>query len=98
GEMLAAIDQLVQGEYAALGVGAALSGESYQESTSTGGGLVLALGIIMVFLVLAAYLGMWLRGIPSDVYFQIGIITVVGLAAKNAILIVEFASELRAQG
>jgi len=50
------------------------------------------------FGVLGAYLGMWLRGIPSDVYFQIGIITVVGLAAKNAILIVEFASELRAQG
>jgi len=81
---------------------------------------VLALGIIMVFLVLAAqyeswsipfavlfgvpfgvlgaYLGMWIRGIPSDVYFQIGIITVVGLAAKNAILIVEFASGLRAEG
>ena len=120
GEMLAAIDQLVQSKYAALGVGAALSGESYQESTSTGGGLVLALGIIMVFLVLAAqyeswsipfavlfglpfgvlgaYLGMFLRGIPSDVYFQIGIITVVGLAAKNAILIVEFASEQRTQG
>jgi multidrug efflux pump len=45
-----------------------------------------------------AFLGVWLRGMPSDVYFQIGLLVVVGLAAKNAILIVEFASELRAGG
>ena len=59
GEMLAAIDQLVQSKYAALGVGAALSGESYQESTSTGGVSCFALGIIMVFLVLAAQYESW---------------------------------------
>jgi multidrug efflux pump len=45
-----------------------------------------------------AFLGVWLRGMASDVYFQIGLLVVVGLAAKNAILIVEFASELRAAG
>jgi multidrug efflux pump len=45
-----------------------------------------------------ALLGAWLRGMPQDVYFQIGIIAVMGLAAKNAILIVEFASKLRSQG
>jgi len=50
------------------------------------------------FGVLGAYLGIWLRGQPSDVYVQIGLITVVGLSAKNAILIVEFANSLRAEG
>ena len=39
-----------------------------------------------------------LRGLPNDLYFKIGIITVIGLAAKNAILIIEFAVELRRQG
>jgi multidrug efflux pump len=41
--------------------------------------------------VLGAILAMWLRGLPNDVFFKIGIITIIGLAAKNAILIVEFA-------
>ncbi|MFT3756875.1 MAG: multidrug efflux RND transporter permease subunit [Pseudoxanthomonas sp.] len=39
-----------------------------------------------------------LRGLNSDIFFQIGLITVIGLAAKNAILIVEFAVELRRHG
>ena len=50
------------------------------------------------FGVFGAVLAVWLRGMSSDVYFQIGLFAVVGLAAKNAILIVEFATELRAQG
>ena len=39
-----------------------------------------------------------LAGIPNDIYFKIGLVTVIGLAAKNAILIVEFAVDLQAEG
>jgi multidrug efflux pump len=39
-----------------------------------------------------------LRGIPNDVYFTIGLLTIIGLAAKDAILIIEFAKDLRAKG
>jgi multidrug efflux pump len=41
---------------------------------------------------------MMLRGFPNDMYFKIGLVTVIGLAAKNAILIVEFAVEQQAAG
>jgi Cu/Ag efflux pump CusA len=39
-----------------------------------------------------------LRGYANDVYFQVGLITIIGLSAKNAILIIEFAKDLQAQG
>jgi multidrug efflux pump len=38
------------------------------------------------------------RGLPNDVYFTVALITIIGLAAKDAILIIEFAKDLRAQG
>ena len=47
---------------------------------------------------LGALLGVWLRDIPNDVFFQIGLVTVIGLSAKNAILIVEFAKDLQDAG
>ncbi|MES2296778.1 MAG: efflux RND transporter permease subunit [Pseudomonadota bacterium] len=39
-----------------------------------------------------------LRGFPNDVYFKVGLITIIGLGAKNAVLIIEFAKDLQAQG
>ncbi|AMP39002.1 MULTISPECIES: efflux RND transporter permease subunit [Ralstonia solanacearum species complex] len=48
--------------------------------------------------VLGTLLGVTLRVMPDDVYFKVGLIAVVGLSAKNAILIIEFAKDLQAQG
>ena len=50
------------------------------------------------FGIIGALLATYLRGLENDVYFQIGMLVLVGLAAKNAILIVEFAVELKHQG
>ena len=48
--------------------------------------------------VLGALLGAWSRGFSNDVYFKVGLITIIGLSAKNAVLIIEFAKDLQAQG
>ncbi|HEY3762206.1 MAG TPA: efflux RND transporter permease subunit [Verrucomicrobiae bacterium] len=54
--------------------------------------LVVPLGVI------GALIGAHLRSLPDDVFFKVGLLTIVGLSAKNAILIVEFAKDLQAEG
>jgi multidrug efflux pump len=54
--------------------------------------LVIPLGLV------GAALAIWLRGLTNDVYFQVGLIATMGLSAKNAILIVEFAEQAMREG
>jgi multidrug efflux pump len=54
--------------------------------------------LVVPFGVLGALLAANLRGFPNDVYFKVGLITIIGLSAKNAVLIIEFAKDLQAQG
>ena len=54
--------------------------------------LVVPLGL------LGAVAAVMLRGLPNDVFFKVGMITIIGLSAKNAILIIEFARQLHAEG
>ena len=54
--------------------------------------------LVVPFGVIGALLGAYARGLSNDVYFQVGLLTTVGLSAKNAILIVEFAKDLEEAG
>ncbi|MGM9490997.1 efflux RND transporter permease subunit [Ideonella sp. YS5] len=54
--------------------------------------MVVPLGVV------GSLAGVWLRDMPNDVYFKVGLITIIGLSAKNAILIIEFAKDLQAEG
>ncbi|MCJ8280772.1 MAG: efflux RND transporter permease subunit [Rivularia sp. ALOHA_DT_140] len=97
------------------------AGISAEEKESGGQApLIFGLGLVLVFLVLAAQyenfidpliimlsvplaiLGalsaQYLRGLENDVFCQVGLVMLIGLASKNAILIVEFANQLREEG
>ncbi len=58
----------------------------------------LAVILVVPLGVLGVLLATLLRGYANDVYFQVGLITIIGLSAKNAILIIEFAKDLQADG
>jgi len=58
----------------------------------------LAVMLVVPLGVIGSVMAVTLRGMPNDVYFMVGLIAIIGLSAKNAILIIEFAKDLPAQG
>jgi multidrug efflux pump len=120
GEAMQALQQ-VMAEVAPDGFTLGWVGEAYQAEASAGSGTTaFLLGLLIVFLILAAQYGRWTlpfavimavpfavlgaslatkwAGLDNDIYFELGLLTLIGLSAKNAILIVEFAMQKRAQG
>ncbi|MBE8966904.1 efflux RND transporter permease subunit [Nostocales cyanobacterium LEGE 12452] len=120
GDAIKAMEKVAK-EVLPAGYGYEWSGTALEEIDSGGlAPLIFGLGIIFVFLVLAAQyenyvdpfiillsvplaifgalIAQSMRGFANDVYCQIGLVMLIGLASKNAILIVEFANQLRDQG
>lgn len=120
GEALKAMEAVAQ-KVLPPSMGYEWSGTSLEEIESGGQApLIFGLGIVFVFLVLAALyenfvdpfiillsvplailgalLAQSMRGLTNDIYCQIGLVMLIGLASKNAILIVEFANQLRERG
>ncbi len=120
GQAIAAMERIIA-EVAPPGIGYEWSGLSREEKAAGGqAAVIFALGLVVVFLVLAAQyenyidpliimltvplaiLGamafVGLRGMANDIYVQVALVMLIGLASKNAILIVEFANQARQEG
>ncbi|TFY96176.1 efflux RND transporter permease subunit [Ramlibacter humi] len=91
-EKLAGSQALILYGFAVLAVFLALA--ALYESWS----IPLAVILVVPLGVLGVLVSTMLRGYANDVYFQVGLITIIGISAKNAILIIEFAKDLQAHG